>query len=160
MATGEGKSLCYQIVPLVIGRPCMVVSPLISLMEDQVNAINTRTGSQVACFLGSAQASAEVQQDAWNGKHLYVFMSPELAMNRKQRIQELDSKIRGGLSLICVDEAHCVSEWGHDFRPDYLRLGEIRSLLKCPASGCSSVRNVDESAAGFERPTCKVGNRA
>jgi ATP-dependent DNA helicase RecQ len=133
MATGAGKSLCYQIPPLLTRRPCIIISPLISLMEDQVNALNARlAGHATACFLGSAQTSSQVKRDAWDGKHLFVYMTPELALNSTSEIKSLDSKIEGGLSFIAVDEAHCVSEWGHDFRRDYLRLGELRSVVNCP----------------------------
>ena len=112
MATGAGKSLCFQIPPLITRRPCIIISPLISLMEDQVNALNSRLGGHAtACFLGSAQSSHQVKADAWLGKHLFIYMTPELALNSTQEIKTLNSRVDGGLSFIAVDEAHCVSEW-------------------------------------------------
>ncbi|KAK9836017.1 hypothetical protein WJX81_006493 [Elliptochloris bilobata] len=125
MATGAGKSLCYQIPPLVTQQPCVIISPLISLMQDQVLALNARGLS--ACFLGSAQRSQAVTDDAWAGKYSFVYVTPELAANAVPRLQQL--RKRHGLCLVAVDEAHCVSEWGHDFRLEYRRLGELREAL-------------------------------
>ncbi|KXZ49836.1 hypothetical protein GPECTOR_19g287 [Gonium pectorale] len=125
MPTGGGKSVCYQIPPLVLDRVCIVVSPLISLMEDQVAALTTRRIP--AAFLGSAQSSRQVKDDAWAGKYLFVYMTPELATASGAALAALHA--RRGIALVAIDEAHCVSEWGHDFRPDYRRLGVLRDSL-------------------------------
>ncbi|EFJ47726.1 hypothetical protein VOLCADRAFT_117801 [Volvox carteri f. nagariensis] len=125
MPTGGGKSICYQIPPLVLDRVCIVVSPLISLMEDQVAALNARRLS--AAFLGSAQNSRQVKDDAWTGKYQFLYLTPELATSSGPALASLHK--RRGIALVAIDEAHCVSEWGHDFRPDYRRLGTLRDAL-------------------------------
>ncbi len=79
----------------------------ISLMEDQVQALNAR--EIPACFLGSAQSSQRVKDDAWAGRYLVVYMTPELAISSKERLAQLNQ--RCGVSLLAIDEAHCVSEW-------------------------------------------------
>lgn len=125
MATGAGKSVCMQVPPLVAGRTGFVVSPLISLMEDQVKGL-VRRGVR-ACLLGSAQADPKVRADAWAGRYQLVYLTPELAVRSIDRLAALHQG--RGVSLLAVDEAHCVSEWGHDFRPEFARLGELRDAL-------------------------------
>ena len=127
MATGGGKSMCLQIPPLVLGKVGLVVSPLISLMEDQVAALVKR--GVRACMLGSAQADWRVREDAWAGKYQIVYLTPELAVSPQGmlRIARLQADV--GVALLAVDEAHCISEWGRDFRPDFQRLGELRAVL-------------------------------
>jgi ATP-dependent DNA helicase RecQ len=125
MATGGGKSLCCQVPALVLGRPGVVVSPLISLMEDQVQALVKR--GVRACLLGSAQRDPRVAADAWAGRYELVYVTPETALANVPRLAALHAGV--GVSLLAVDEAHCISEWGHDYRPDFLRLGELRAAL-------------------------------
>jgi ATP-dependent DNA helicase RecQ len=125
MATGGGKSLCMQVPPLVLGKPGIVISPLISLMEDQVRALRDR-GIR-ACMLGSAQADPRVAEDAWRGAYDIVYMTPELAVASCERLSSLHAS--RGVALLAVDEAHCVTEWGHDFRPEYARLKLLRESL-------------------------------
>lgn len=125
MATGGGKSLCFQIPPLVLNKPAIVISPLISLMQDQVMALNAR--GIKACFLGTAQTDQRITEDAWAGKYKFIYITPELAMHRLASLSKLQA-VRG-LSLVAIDEAHCVSEWGVFFRREYRQLGELRDHL-------------------------------
>ena len=140
MATGAGKSMCMQVPPLVDGRTGIVISPLISLMEDQVAQLTAR--GVRACLLGSAQSDARVKADALEGRYQLVYLTPELAMRSAAQLSSMNSRVKsrgcgggggggggGGISLLAVDEAHCVSEWGQDFRPEYAQLGILREAL-------------------------------
>lgn len=126
MPTGGGKSLCYQIPALTRPGTGVVVSPLIALMHDQVEAL--RAVGARAEFLNSTQDPAErarVEQALRSGQVDLLYVAPErLALESTRRL--LDNVHRaGGLSVVAIDEAHCVAQWGHDFRPDYLTLGDL-----------------------------------
>ncbi|WP_409048655.1 DNA helicase RecQ [Microbacterium sp. HA-8] len=122
MPTGGGKSVCYQIPALVREGTGLVVSPLIALMHDQVDAL--RANGVRAAYLNSTQAPAEraqVERDYLAGELDLLYVAPE-RLNTETTLRLLQ---RGALSVIAIDEAHCVSQWGHDFRPDYLGLGDL-----------------------------------
>ena len=128
MPTGGGKSLCYQLPALVMDGITLVVSPLISLMQDQVGSLET-TGVH-SVFLNSSLSWEEYLQavdDIKNARVKIVYVSPEGLATGK--IRELLSSPEIKISCITIDEAHCVSQWGHDFRPDYLDIKSIRHLL-------------------------------
>ncbi|XP_057250204.1 uncharacterized protein LOC104891323 isoform X2 [Beta vulgaris subsp. vulgaris] len=125
MATGSGKSLCYQVPPLIAGSTGIVVSPLLSLMQDQVMALKQR-GIQ-AEYLGSTQTDKTVQSKAESGFYSLLFMTPEKACAIANSFWL--KLLKSGICLFAVDEAHCISEWGHDFRLEYKQLDKLRPIL-------------------------------
>ena len=129
MPTGGGKSLCYQLPSLVMEGTAIVISPLIALMKNQVDAIrNLNEEDGVAHFLNSSltkQAIEEVKEDVLSGKTKLLYVAPE-SLTKEDNVEFLKS-IK--ISFYAIDEAHCISEWGHDFRPEYRRIRPIMNEI-------------------------------
>ena len=155
MPTGGGKSLCYQVPALVLPGLTVVVSPLISLMKDQVDALTRR--NLPAAFINSTLTSAQANerfQRAARGELKLLYVAPERFDfgHTAERLREI------GVALLAVDEAHCISEWGHDFRPSYLRMRAVRERLGDPttvaltATATPDVRKDIEVQLGLRDP--------
>ncbi len=129
MPTGGGKSLCFQLPALMRGGLTVVISPLIALMRDQVRGLREAGVAAGALTSGNTAEETDAVWDALqDGSLKLLYLAPErLANAGTQRMLG-----QAGVSLIAVDEAHCVSQWGHDFRPDYLRIGALRAALGVP----------------------------
>ena len=129
LPTGGGKSLCYQVPALVMDGLTVVISPLISLMKDQVDALEAR--GLAATYLNSTLSQAEItarMARVLRGEIKLLYVAPErFDLGRTaERLRD------AGVTLLAIDEAHCISEWGHDFRPSYLRVKEVRARLGNP----------------------------
>ena len=168
MPTGGGKSLCYQIPALAREGCGIVISPLIALMQDQVTAM--RQIGVRASFLNStlsAQAAFEVESALRNGELDLLYIAPE-RLNQERTLALLQASV---IALFAIDEAHCVSQWGHDFRADYLRLGILHELfpevprIALTATADARTRQeiiarlaleeAEQFIAGFDRPNIR-----
>src|SRR5215207_7180 len=129
LPTGGGKSVCYQVPAMVLPGLTVVVSPLISLMKDQVDALTAR--GIAATFVNSTLTSGEVSERMARVARREIkllYLAPE----RFDVGTAADRLRERGVSLLAIDEAHCISEWGHDFRPSYLRIAQVRERLGWP----------------------------
>jgi len=159
LPTGGGKSLCFQLPAVLRAGLTLVVSPLIALMKDQVDSLE-RTGIE-ATFINSSLDPGRLHErmDALaQGRYRLVYVAPERFRN--PRFCDLLPRVR--VSLLVVDEAHCISQWGHDFRPDYLRLREARQMLGKPrvlaltATATPEVRDDIAAQLALDRPAVIV----
>ena len=164
LPTGGGKSLCYQVPALLRDGLTVVVSPLISLMKDQVDALQRK--GVPAAFINSTLGMGDVADRlarARDGSLRMLYLAPE----RMESGRMLQTLVEIGVCLLAVDEAHCISEWGHDFRPSYRRIGQIRERLGTPQTVALTatatpdvrqdivrqlaLRDVEVVVAGFDR---------
>ena len=157
-STGSGKSLPYQMVAYSSGKTTVVVSPLISLMQDQVTALNNTVGRgerEVAVFLGSAQIDARADARALEGAYEIVYCTPEKLTANDSFLNGLRRMADAGkIGLFAIDEAHCISAWGHDFRESYSQLSVLRERVPSVpimALTATAVRFVREDIAKILR---------
>ena len=155
MPTGGGKSLCFQLPALMRDGVTVVISPLIALMRDQVRALQEAGVAAGALTSGNTPEETDAVFEALEAGTLkLLYIAPE----RLAAGSALGLLRRIGVSLIAVDEAHCVSQWGHDFRPDYLRIGELRRDLGVPLAAFTATADAEtrveiiEKLFGAERP--------
>ncbi len=155
MPTGGGKSLCFQLPSLIRPGLTIVVSPLIALMKDQVDALGKR--GIPAALINSTLSASEQQtrlQDVAAGKYQLVYVAPERLRNNRF----LEAIRATPIQLLAIDEAHCISQWGHDFRPDYARIGRFREWLggiqtvALTATATPRVRDDIVEVLGLKRP--------
>jgi len=127
LPTGGGKSICFQVPALAMEGMCLVISPLIALMKDQVYNLNQKGIKATAIYSGLPNRVIDTLLDnAVYGKIKFLYISPERLASEDFRVRMLKMKI----SVLAVDEAHCISQWGYDFRPPYLKIAEVREQLK------------------------------
>jgi ATP-dependent DNA helicase RecQ len=149
MPTGSRKSLIYQLVALLLSGQTLVISPLIALMKDQVDALTQRgiPATYVNSTLSSAEQARRLKAIA-RGDYRLVYVTPERL--RSAPFREALGQMK--VSLLAVDEAHCISYWGHDFRPDYLHIADVRAQL-------GAVRTVALTATATPRVQAEIIER-
>lgn len=127
MPTGGGKSLCFQVPTMVMNGLCLVITPLIALMKDQVENLRKRNIRAAAIYTGMTYEQQKVTLDNCQfGPYHFLYVSPERLESEEFR----ERLARLPICLIAVDEAHCISQWGYDFRPSYLKIAEIRDIIR------------------------------
>src|SRR5271168_1278492 len=161
MPTGGGKSLCYQVPPAVAGRTDVVVSPLIALMKDQVDALRLSGYPAAALHSGMDQMEVrDLERELAGGRHHLIFVAPERLLT--PRFLDLAARLK--VSSFAIDEAHCISQWGHDFRPEYRRLAELKtrfpgaSIHAYTATATERVRGDIVDQLGLKDPAVLVGS--
>ena len=140
LPTGGGKSMCYQVPSMMQDGICLVISPLIALMKDQVSSLQGKGIKAIALNSGMTLSEVDIALDnCIYGGYKFLYVSPERLQNKM--VQERLKKMH--INLIAVDEAHCISEWGYDFRPAYLKIAEIRSFIDAPLLALTATATPD-----------------
>jgi ATP-dependent DNA helicase RecQ len=127
LPTGGGKSICYQVPALMMPGVCLVISPLVALMQDQVERLNKQGIAATTIYAGMKWSQVRlILDEVLAGHHKFLYLSPERLQSDvfQDYLPALD------INLIAIDEAHCISQWGHDFRPEYLKVGELCALYR------------------------------
>lgn len=152
LPTGGGKSLCYQVPALAMDGICIVVSPLIALIQDQVNQLRKRDIKALMLHSGMSQESIDITLDnAIYGEYKFLYVAPE-RLKSKLFIERL---VQMNVSFVAIDEAHCISQWGHDFRPAYKDIASLRdylphvSFLALTATATPQVKEEIQNLLGF-----------
>ena len=150
MPTGGGKSLCFQVPTMAMNGLCLVITPLIALMKDQVENLRKRDIRAAAIYTGMSYEQQKTALDncMWGPYH-FLYVSPERLESEEFR----ERLVRLPICLIAVDEAHCISQWGYDFRPSYLKIAEIRDLLARKACGLEDASLQNGSTAAYSLKT-------
>ncbi len=146
MPTGGGKSLCFQVPTMVMNGLCLVITPLIALMKDQVENLRRREIRAAAIYTGMSYEQQKVALDNCQfGPYHFLYVSPERLESEefRERLSRLP------ICLIAVDEAHCISQWGYDFRPSYLKIAEIRDLVARKACSLENASLQNGSTAAY-----------
>ena len=150
MPTGGGKSLCFQVPTMAMNGLCLVITPLIALMKDQVENLRRRDIRAAAIYTGMSYEQQKTALDncMWGPYH-FLYVSPE----RLESDEFRERLSRLPICLIAVDEAHCISQWGYDFRPSYLKIAEIRDLVARKACGLEDASLQNGSTAAYSLKT-------
>ena len=164
LPTGGGKSVCFQVPALMRKGICIVVTPLIALMKDQVQNLRDRGIGALAVHAGMTRREIDYTLDnAIYGDYKFLYVSPERLRTELFRVRLLKMDV----SLLAVDEAHCISQWGYDFRPDYLEIAAIRQLLgpAVPVMALTATATPQVAAdimdkLGFKKPNLLTGDFA
>ena len=146
MPTGGGKSLCFQVPTMAMGGLCLVITPLIALMKDQVENLRRREIRAAAIYTGMSYEQQKVALDNCQfGPYHFLYVSPERLESEefRERLSRLP------ICLIAVDEAHCISQWGYNFRPSYLKIAEIRDLVARKACSLENASLQNGSTAAY-----------
>ena len=159
LPTGGGKSLCYQVPPMMTGRTDVVVSPLISLMKDQVDGLHACGYPAVALYSGQSGALHELKDEIVDGRYRLVFVAPERLLS----YGFLEFLERLPVRAFAIDEAHCISHWGHDFRKEYRQLAVLKErfpeagIHAYTATATERVRDDIIAQLGLDNPAVLVG---